>query len=210
MEWSFNSLVADTFNSHARQHIPNYDDVLALTVNLCDQKISHTSPILEIGCAIGETVSRLSSQGFTNIHAVDSSQAMIDKCPTGLATYYCTEDFPTSKIKFDAILCNWTLHFISQKETYLKHIFDNLASGGFLVLSEKTANSGIALEQYHRYKSMQGVSDEDILKKAESVKNVMFVNSPNWYLTTLSNLGFNEVSIVNANWCFTTFVAIKM
>lgn len=209
MEWTFNSSVADIFNSHARQHIPNYNDVLALTVDLCGQKLSPRSPILEIGCAIGETVSMLARQGFTNIHAVDSSQAMIDKCPTSLATYYCTEEFPTSKIKFDAILCNWTLHFISQKETYLKQIFDNLAPGGFLVLSEKTANSGIALEQYHRYKSIQGVSDEDIRKKADSVKNVMFINTPEWYLITLRNLGFNEVAIVNANWCFTTFVAIK-
>lgn len=209
MDWSFNTNVAQTFSSHARQHIPDYDRVLALSLDLCQQKLNLSDPILEIGCAIGETVTRLHNAGFNNIHAVDSSQSMLDYCPEGFATYYCTESFPETNTKFKSVLCNWTLHFIKDKLSYINEIFNSMSGDSFLILSEKTLNHGLALEQYHRYKSKQGVSDEVIKVKAESLKNVMFIDSPDWYLQNLKKVGFNDVYIANANWCFTTFVATK-
>jgi tRNA (cmo5U34)-methyltransferase len=81
--------------------------------------------------------------------------------------------------------------------------------GGMLILSEKTENSGYALEQYHLYKERQGVSREDIEAKAASLKGVMFPESVETHLSRLRRLGFQEVYIASANWCFTTFVAIK-
>lgn len=207
--WQFNQHVAETFASHARQHIPNYDQVIDLSVNLCEQKLNSNSPILEIGCAVGETVKQLNQKNFKNIHAVDNSQAMIDKCPPNLAKYYCTNNFPDINVKFQAVLCNWTMHFMLDKVSYLKKIFDHLEPGGFLILSEKTENSGLALEQYHQFKSANGVSNEEIAAKSLSLVNVMFVHNVNWYLEKLKNVGFSQINIVNANWCFTTFVAVK-
>ena len=209
MDWKFDSSVAEIFSGHARQHIPDYDRVIGLTVDLCKQKLSMSDPILEIGCAVGETVTRLHYAGFTNIHAVDSSQAMLDHCPKNFATYYCTENFPVTNTKFNAVLCNWTLHFIRNKHSYMEQIFNSMEPGGFLILSEKTVNEGLALEQYHRFKSAQGVSDEAIKAKAESLKNTMFVHNPVWYLENLQVAGFKKVYIANASWCFTTFVAVK-
>tara|TARA_R110000868_G_C10958404_1_gene768279 strand:- start:1468 stop:2106 length:639 start_codon:yes stop_codon:yes gene_type:complete len=212
MEWQFNSAIAEKFKQHAQQHIPDYNRVLDLTIDLCNQKVHKGSPVLEIGCAIGETVTRLHNKGFTNIHAVDYSQAMLDKCPTELATYYCTPNFPKVDIKFDAILCNWTMHFVENKIPYLTKIYQSLKPGGMFILSEKTSNDGIALEQYHRYKSHKGVSDAEIQTKAESLVNVMFPENVAWYLQVLQRLdskGFKQIHIANANWCFTTFVAIK-
>jgi tRNA (cmo5U34)-methyltransferase len=207
--WQFDQHVAEMFENHARQHIPNYDQVIDITVALCEQKLNINSPILEIGCAIGETVKKLNQKNFSNIHAVDNSQAMIDKCPNNMARYYCSNNFPDTDIKFEAILCNWTLHFISDKISYLKKIFDHLEPGGFLILSEKTENSGLALEQYHRFKSLNGVSDSEIKAKAQSLVDVMFIHDINWYLSVLKNLGFSQINVVNASWCFTTFVAVK-
>ena len=207
--WQFNQQVAETFADHARQHIPNYDQVIALTVSLCEQKLNANSPILEIGCAIGETVQQLNHKNFVNIHAVDNSQDMIDKCPADMAKYYCSNHFPNTDIKFEAVLCNWTLHFIFDKFSYLKKILEHLEPGGFLILSEKTDNSGLALEQYHRFKSLNGVSDSEIQAKAQSLTDVMFVNDIKWYLDTLKIIGFNQINVVNASWCFTTFVAVK-
>jgi tRNA (cmo5U34)-methyltransferase len=207
--WQFDQHVAKIFADHARQHIPNYDQVIDLTVSLCEQKLNANSPILEIGCAVGETVKKLNLKNFSNIHAVDNSQDMIDKCPADMANYYCSSEFPTINIKFQAILCNWTLHFIQDKISYLKKIFDQLEPGGLLVLSEKTQNSGLALEQYHKFKSSMGVSDEQIRAKALSLTNVMFIHDVRWYFSTLEDLGFKQIYIAQASWCFTTFVAVK-
>jgi tRNA (cmo5U34)-methyltransferase len=209
MEWKFDQTIAQIFSEHARQHIPDYDRVIDLSVDLCTQKVSVDSPILEIGCAIGETIKKLHHVGFSNLHAVDNSQAMLDQCPATMAKYYCSDQFPKISTKFKAILCNWTLHFIRDKNSYLQSCFDHMEPGGFLVLTEKTENTGLALEQYHHLKALNGVSDEQIKAKAESLIGVMFVDSVSWYLDTLKNIGFQQVYIANANWCFTTFVVVK-
>lgn len=207
--WKFDQSVANIFATHVRQHIPDYEIVLDKTLNICNERLSKESAILEIGCAIGETVSRLSKNGYKNIHAVDQSQDMLDYCPKDAATYYCSSDFPRIDLSFDAVLCNWTLHFIKNKIDYLKNIYDSMSSNGFLILSEKTENSGLALEQYHQWKSSNGVSDEEIQSKAKSLEGVLFVNSINWYLKNLKSIGFKEIYIANSTWCFTTFVAVK-
>ena len=74
------------------------------------------------------------------------------------------------------VLCNWTLHFIQDKFSYLECVYHGMNPGGMLILSEKTENSGYALEQYHLYKERQGVSREDIEAKAASLKGVMFLS----------------------------------
>jgi len=209
MEWQFNSQIADIFSTHARQHIPNYDHVLDLAIDLCQQKSNVDAPILEVGCAVGETVIRLHNAGFTDIHAVDNSQSMLDRCPPDMATYYLSDKFPDVNIEFDAVLCNWTMHFIENKNPYLWEIYQHLRPNGFFFLTEKTANSGLALDQYHLYKSRHGVSDEEIHRKAASLRGVMFPETIEWYLQSLKGLGFREVCVANANWCFTTFVAVK-
>jgi tRNA (cmo5U34)-methyltransferase len=210
MTWEFNQTVAKIFATHVRQHIPDYELVLDKTLNICNERLSKESAILEIGCAIGETVTRLHHNGFKNIHAVDASQAMLDRCPKELATYYCSSEFPSTNIKYDAVICNWTLHFIKNKESYLKKIYDVLNPGGFLVLSEKTENEGLALERYHAWKQEQGVSEEEIVSKSRSLERVMHINSAEWYINQLRASGFHELDIFNiTSRCFISFVAVK-
>lgn len=209
MTWKFNNDIAKVFNKHARQHIPDYDRVIDLSVDLCEQKLKKDSNILEIGCAIGQTIKKLHKKGFKNIHAVDNSSEMLNRCPRNKAKYYCSSTFPTNDIKFNAVLCNWTLHFMNNKIEYLREIYNSLLPNSFMILSEKTESTGLALEQYYRYKTNKGVKEKEIKEKEKLLKDVMFIDSIEWYLKNLKSIGFEEVYIANANWCFTTFVAIK-
>jgi hypothetical protein len=34
-DWKFNKFVAETFVDHARKHIPNYDAIIDLSVDIC-------------------------------------------------------------------------------------------------------------------------------------------------------------------------------
>ncbi len=201
--------IADNFDSHARQHIPDYNLVIQKTIDICDSNLIKQSSILDIGCATGAIVRGLSNLGFKNLYAVDSSQQMLDQCPKNIATYYLSNQFPIIDIKFDAIICNWTLHFIKNKISYMKKIYDALKTGGFLILTEKTENAGLALEKYHNFKRSQGVTEEEIINKANLLKNTMFINSVDWYLKKLHMLGFKKISIFHATWCFTSLIAIK-
>lgn len=205
MTWVFDETVASKFSSYARQHIPNYDQVIDECISIC-KNVGYHAAILDVGCAIGETLTRLKAAGFNNIYGVDNSQAMLDQCPP-IASLILSDDFPTGN--YDVVLMNWTLHFIKDKISYIQDVYNNLNPGGVFVLSEKTSKDQYPLQFYHTFKEKQGVSRDEIIEKAQSVNDIMFINDPLWYLNILRTVGFRQVHIINASWCFTTFVCIK-
>lgn len=209
-QWTFDAVVSENFESHARQHIPNYDGIINQSVAICQRLYKPNAKILDVGCATGETVKRLYANGFHNLLGVDASNDMLNKAREFPHAYWMhNSNFPEHATLYDIVLCNWTLHFIQEKREYLEKIYKNLNTDGMVIVTDKTADSGVVLDLYHDMKRDLGVSDEDIALKAESLKGVMFVNPPEWYLSTLKEIGFSDVAIINASPCFTTFLAFK-
>lgn len=209
-KWEFDANVASGFIQHARQHIPDYDRVIMLSVELCRRLLpSLQSKIIDVGCATGSTLSALNSGECSNLVGVDSSQPMLDQVPKNIAELICSSEFPATHGPYGAVLCNWTLHFISDKLAYLQNIYNSIQSGGFLVLTDKTSDQGVELSLYHNFKRLQHVPEAEIEAKAKSVKDIMFINDVQWYFETLKRVGFDEIKIVNAAPCFTTFLAFK-
>ena len=207
MTWKFDKKVSAIFPMHARQHIPHYDHVIDLSVEICKLH-DQNSKIIDVGCAVGETLSRLEQHQFHNIYGVDNSQDMLDLCSTK-KNLICSDFFPTYLAPFDVILCNWTLHFILNKIQYLDHMFESLLPGGHLVLTEKTSLDQIPIGFYHMFKQQQGVPLQEIKNKELSLQSVMHINDPLWYLNKLKEIGFSKIWIIDAYWCFTTFLAQK-
>jgi tRNA (cmo5U34)-methyltransferase len=209
-QWTFNSHISQIFNQHAKQHIPDYERVIEKSVKLCRKFLTDSDKIIDVGCAIGETIKCLYMNGFTNLVGVDSSEPMLEKAKKfEIAEWLLSDEFP-SQHHYSAVICNWTLHFIKDKESYLSDIYSSLNKNGFLILTDKTCNEGLELELYHDFKREQGVSEQEILIKAASVKNVMFINDPDWYVKTLTDIGFTNITIINKAPCFTTFLAVKL
>ena len=209
-EWKFDQTISDHFEEHARQHIPDYDKVIDLCISVCQKKFDEHSRIIDAGCATGETIKRLYQSGFHNLVGVDASVDMLNKVKELPIAHWIEGDcFPVADGPYSAVLCNWTLHFIKDKSQYLLEIYKSLDTNGVLILTDKTSNSGIELDLYHDFKRGQGVSEQDIANKAHSVKNIMYIDPPEWYLSTLADIGFVDIKIVNASPCFTTFMASK-
>jgi trans-aconitate methyltransferase len=205
-DWQFDENIAAVFVEHARKHIPNYEAVIDKCVSYCDMNLDKQARIIDVGCATGHTLEKLHSRGFTNLHGVDNSKHMIELAPKHVATYHVSDRLPPAE--YDMVLCNWTLHFIKDKKKYLRSICDNLKVGGTLVLSEKTSKDPEMIRMYHAGKKRMGVSEEEIEQKQAQLENVMFIESVAWYQSTLESMGFT-VSIIDADWCFTTLVCRK-
>jgi tRNA (cmo5U34)-methyltransferase len=206
--WVFDKTVADNFVPHAKQHIPNYDLVIDKSIKICNKLIDKTDPILDIGCATGHTLSRLYNAGYTNLHGVDNSQEMLDNCPK-IASYYCSESFPNTTQQFSAVLANWTFHFINNKVAYLTDIYNHLDADGFLIVSDKISEDSLDIELYHDWKIEQGCTPEEVVAKQQSLKCVMKVKDISWWLLVLQQIGFTNVSIIDASWCFCSILALK-
>ena len=204
-KFEFNEEIAESFVSYAQKHIPNYDIVINKCVNICDKFLTKDSSICDFGCATGHTLLQLYKAGFSNLSGIDTSKAMLARCPKDIAKYY--EYFPFKIFKI--ILCNWTLHFIEEKQLILNQFYNNLDTHGYLVITDKTSKDKIPLDFYHDFKKSKGLSDLEIIEKKESVEDMMFINSPTLYIETLQEIGFSEVYIIDASYCFTTFLAIK-
>jgi tRNA (cmo5U34)-methyltransferase len=207
MTWQFNATVASNFGVHARQHIPNYDQVIDQCIDICNT-YPKSAKIVDIGCAIGETINRLNGCGFTNLYGIDNSEDMLSYCNPAYATYICSDTMPSLQ-PVDVALMNWTLHFIKDKQAYLTDIFNQLSDNGTLVLTDKVSLDPYLIDLYHTFKKNQGVSNAEVEAKAKSVENIMFINSTQWYLDLLSCIGFKKIFIINASWCFNTFVCLK-
>ena len=205
-KWKFDSKLEPNFVDHARKHIPDYYKVIEISIELCDDLYNKESAIIDIGCASGETLNRLHAKGFTNIYGVDNSQAMLDVCPKEIATYELSEDYPASFPAMDVVICNWTLHFIKNKLSYLQNIKNNLKKGGTFILSEKTTLDPLMIGKYHEFKIKNGVPKDEIKVKEKQLLDVMFIDDIEWYLNTLKDVGFSKVNVINAHYCFNTFI----
>ena len=204
-EWTFNQSLGQTFEDRARQRIPNYDKVIDQTVQVCKKIFTDcNSRIIDVGSATGETIRKLFNLGFRNLVGVDPRSNMIDKVKDlPIAHWIHSNEFPINDGPYSAVCCNWFLHSITNKVLYLNNIYRGLDRGGILILTDKTQHSGIELELYQDFQRQQGVSEEEI-----ATENLMLTDSIEWYIETLRTIGF-KVNIINADYCFTTFLAVK-
>ena len=103
--WTFDSHVAQRFDREAVCHIPDYESVIATSVEAIElswvpgtvppggtgllgasesDTLKHSLAVLEVGCAIGYTMQVLLRRGFAHVFGVDSSVDMLDACAHNL------------------------------------------------------------------------------------------------------------------------------
>jgi trans-aconitate methyltransferase len=206
--WQFDDSVANSFSKYAPTHIPKYHEVIEETATIVETLHGLDARIIDVGCATGETLRFLKTRGFKNLYGVDCSEAMTKKIDPSLATLFVSKTFPKIPEKFDAVIANWTLHFIHEKEEYLDSILEGLNPGSILILTDKTSLSSIPIKFYHDFKRSMGVSDEEIRAKQESLVGVMRIDPVEWYLNFFKARG-HEAYIFNATFCFTSFLIVK-
>lgn len=212
--WVFDEKVAARFTIEAEQHIPLYWETINLSIETIKTAFNSNAKILEIGCATGNTLLALVAQGFTNVVGCDSSPAMLEQAHKRIQrnqfiTLVETATFPRSFSPFEVIICNWTLHFIKEREHYLKDIFNSLSSQGLLILTDKTIQSNTVKTLYHKFKLQQGLSIEQINQKDQILQGVLVPYSLAQNVTLLKETGFINLEILSAAFGFVTFLAWK-
>jgi cyclopropane fatty-acyl-phospholipid synthase-like methyltransferase len=197
-QWVFDKTVAERFQHEAETNIPSYHIVIDKCLDFANKHLQKSDKIIDVGSALGYTMDKFISAGFTDVMGVDNSPAMNEKnkYPT-----ICSDTLPEHKYKL--VLMNWTLHFVHDKQTYLTDIYNKL--DGYLILTDKTSQSDIVKELYYDFKRSKGVSDEYIRQKEKNLVGVMHSVPVEWYLKTLRDIGFT-VDIIHSDLGFVTFL----
>lgn len=205
-KWQFDQAAAENFSTIAKREIPDYQRVIDLSIRVIDKLGLENPKIIDVGSAIGTTLHALYQAGFKNLYGVDSSAEMLARS-FDKASLIHSDHFPVEKGPFDVVIANWVLHFIPEREAYLKAIQQSLSENGLLILTEKMSGSELANELYYDFKRANGVSEADIELKKQRLEGVLTTWPLSRYLDKLESLGFRQVELINANTVFVTLLA---
>lgn len=221
--WAFNQQVTDEFEQHVRKSLPFYDRLQDMVVSISDYFVSDHEVVYDLGCATGETISRMQKRHphkSLRYVGLDSSSSMIEKanlvlnsssvqCQTATLEDYL---FPT---KSPFIVSLLTLHFlpIHKRKIVLERIYDTLHAGGCFILAEKTHSESPVMQNmwshlHYDDKLQQGFTHQEVLEKEQSIRGVLIPMSIKENIMLLESIGFH-VDIFFKEWNFVGFVAIK-
>jgi SAM-dependent methyltransferase len=205
--WKFDAAVAERFQKEAESHIPDYQKVIDLSIDLLENHFeSKEIKVIDVGSALGHTIECLLDRGFHNVKGVDKSQDMISR--SKFSDRITNSDSLPGE-KYHAVIINWTLHFIQDKERYLRDVYNSLPENGVLILTDKMVQSEIVKNQYYDWKISNGVSKEQIKEKEQKLIGVMLSEDPEWYLSTIKKIGFRSINLVNSRFNFNTLYCVK-
>ena len=209
--WEFNKTIAWEFYSHAKNHIQSYEEIIKLCIDIIQKYFpSRKSRILEFGSAIGYTLEKLDQSWYKNILWIEKSEAMYAN--SALKDKVQVRDGLIEKDgMFQAILANWTLHFIQvqERENIIQSFFDHLDTGWILIITDKVTSSSLAHELYLDFKRWNWLSETEIENKTKSLNGVLFPLDIEWYSKTVKKIWYHSIDIIHASPSFVTFLIQK-
>jgi hypothetical protein len=79
-----------------------------------------------------------------------------------------------------------------------------------LIVSDKmSCNDDFIKNLYYDFKLKNGVTAEAIEYKEKALVGILNPKPLQWYLTSLKDIGFREVYVINSRFMFNTICAIK-
>ncbi len=223
--WSFGGAVPDSFVEHIRQSLPFYDEGHDLVCQLSDFFCGNDSVAYELGTATGELLKKLAMRHVAKSSArwigLDSEPAMVraaaEHCADAPTVSCVCEDVRLHAYEpADMFVSYYTMQFIPprDRQALFNRIYQSLQWGGAFVMFEKVRGPDARFQDiltalHNDFKTRNGLSADEILSKARSLKGVLEPFSTEGNLGLLRRAGFVDVMSVYKYLCFEGFLAIK-
>ena len=222
--WEFTLEVAEQFDTHVRKSIPLYDEIQRMTVDMSEWFIHNGSTVYDIGSSTGETVLHLqekhASKENVRFIGIESSETMIKKARNKVSAnnvQFLHQDVVQTEFKeADLVISLFTLQFLGMPERtqVMRRVYQCLRSGGAVIMAEKIlAEEGqfdeMWVELYWDFKKRQGLSDDQILQKARSIRGVLRPVTLTDNVNLLRMIGFTSTDVFFKWYNFAGILAIK-
>jgi len=225
-DFTFDRTVVDVFPNMIERSVPDYWLMVDGIGQLAHQRIRPGATFYDLGCSLGAVAWSFyrHNQGANPIKALDCSEAMIQGMRHNLDTFeqrpaisILKEDIRTASLDNAGVVSlNLTLQFIhpDHRQALLERIQSHLMPGDVLFLTEKIRFECAELNRlirrmHHQFKHEQGYSWLEIEKKADSIKQVMRVDTLPEHRARLAKVGFSSVSVWHQHYNFLSIMAIK-
>lgn len=227
VDFAFSAEVAAVFPDMIRRSVPGYETVVPMTGLLAARHLKDHDMAVDLGCSLGATCQAILSQNpapNVTVIGIDSSAPMIEgarEINTDPRATFIEGDFTSAQHAaqiFGArvITLNFVLQFLppEQRSEVMQNLYQALAPGGMLLLSEKVQNPDPSWQEFYdsnhlAWKRANGYSELEVSQKRAALENVMRVDSEDNHTLRLTAVGFERVQqwYKCMNWA--SFVAFK-
>ena len=222
--FNFNNDVSTIFDKHVRDSIPFYDEIQKNMVLLSDYFLTKNSVFYDLGCSTGETLFNILTRHKSKdivFYGIDTSEHMLKqaylKLPKNDDVVLIQDDILSFVMpqKSDLVVLNLVLHFIPKEMRFdlIKKIQINMNKGSALIIVDKCFASSSQFQymfdcSYHDLKEIQGLTNDEIRKKEQSIRGVLTPFYIEDYLNIFSQLNLKS-EVFYKNFGFTGFICIK-
>lgn len=230
--FAFNQQVADVFSDMISRSVPSYQPILKLLPTLVKSFYMPGCNYYDLGCSLGAGLHAIAyglsqvvnkKQTSLNLIGLDTSDAMLCKAQTQLPSidgiHFSLENANILDYNYNnaaMVLLNFTLQFlpVEHRTSLLKTLYQSLAPGGALLLSEKvcfddSVTNQLLIDIHHQYKADQGYSKLEIAQKRDAIENVLIPETLDHHLQRLKKAGFTLVTPCLQNLQFVSILAVK-
>lgn len=227
-DFRFDAGVVEVFEDMIERSVPGYSAILGMTGELAQQFAQPDTKIYDLGCSLGGSSLSMAQRELTNgvsIIALDSSAPMVEGLKSKISVLpqkaipleVRQEDIRTTEFELSSfVVMNFTLQFIPPQERseLIRKIFDALAPGGALLLSEKIKFSDDSTDElisdlHHNFKKSMGYSDLEISQKRAAIENILLPETSETHIQRMLDAGFSQASPWFQCFNFCSFLAVK-
>jgi len=223
-DWEFSSEVAEQFDTHVRKSIPLYEEVQQMTANMSEWFIHNGSTVYDIGSSTGETIFRLQKKHACKENVrfigIDNSEMMVKQAQKKVSAnnvqFLCQDVVQTKFEEADLVISLFTMQFLGVQERMqvLQEVYQCLRNDGALIMAEKVlAEEGrfdeLWVELYWDFKKGQGLTDDQILHKARSIRGILKPLTLTENIKLLRMVGFDSIDVFFKWYNFAGMLAIK-
>ena len=225
-EWKFDEQVSQHFDTHVRKSVPLYEEVQKAVIEISEWFIRDNSVVYDLGSSTGETISLLlqkhSRKKNVRFIGVEESLPMIEiarkKCSSELVQFLQQHIEEINEFaNIDLVLSLYTLQFLPlwKRKKVLQRIYNGLVEGGAFIFVEKIRAENSLFEDiwndlYWDFKQENGLNEQQVIKKAQSLRGVLIPLSLTENLSLLSDVGFQCMDTFIKWHNFAGIIAVKM
>ena len=229
-DFVFNEEVAGVFDDMLVRSVPYYLEQQRIVQEAAAKFWKPNTVVYDLGCSTGTTVIGLARALGPGARLVgyDNSEPMLERArenaeAAGVADRidFRVGDFNSdvAQLELDGgsvvTLC-WTLQFVRplQRDRLINAIYEGLVDEGILMVTEKVLTNDSNMNRffidfYYDFKKRNGYSEEEILRKRESLENVLVPYRIDENFEMFRRAGFQIVETFFQWYNFTGFLCVK-